>query len=94
VNVRTSLACAVACASLVSTAAGRAVAADAGAPPTLQAVMVVSRHGVRSQAASGVRDAGMRALVAIPGCPSLDCALASFDAIIATSVDPRFVAPW
>ena len=57
-NVRTSLACAVACASLVLIAAGRAVAADAGAaPPVLQAVVVVSRHGVRSPTKLGELDA-------------------------------------
>lgn len=57
-SVRTSLACAVACASLFSLAAGRAVAADAGAaPPALQAVVVVSRHGVRSPTKLGELDA-------------------------------------
>jgi len=57
-NVRTSLACAVACASLVLIATGRAVAADAGAaPPVLQAVVVVSRHGVRSPMKLGELDA-------------------------------------
>jgi len=36
----------------------------------------------------------MRASVAIPGCPSLDCPIATFDAVLDASGDARFVAPW
>jgi len=36
----------------------------------------------------------LRVPVYVPGCPSLDCPLATFRKIVAAAVDPRFVAPW
>jgi 4-phytase / acid phosphatase len=35
-----------------------------------------------------------RVRVYLPGCPSMDCPIGTFDAIVQRAVDPRFVSPW
>ena len=35
-----------------------------------------------------------RVPVYIPGCPSLDCPLPVFDAVVKAAVDPHFVGTW
>jgi hypothetical protein len=54
--------------------------ADTVAPSDLRLVVVVSRHGV--------------APVFVPGCPGLDCPLATFDRVANAAIDPAFVATW
>lgn len=36
----------------------------------------------------------LRAPVYVPGCPSLDCPIATFSTIVNEAVDPAFVKPW
>ncbi len=35
-----------------------------------------------------------RVPVFIPGCPSLDCPIPSFDHVVASAIDPAYVIPW
>jgi 4-phytase / acid phosphatase len=35
-----------------------------------------------------------RVQVYVPGCPSMDCPIGTFDTVLRNAIDPRFVSPW
>lgn len=68
---------------------------DAAREPFVRAFFVAqSLDAMRAGAAAPAARTPDRAPVYVPGCPSLDCPLATFDRVVAGAIDPQFVGAW
>ncbi len=63
----------------------------AGHQPFVRAFfMVQSLDGMRE----GRGESPLRVPVYVPGCPGMDCPLATFSKVVGSAIDPAFIAPW
>jgi 4-phytase/acid phosphatase len=67
------------------------VHAGAGASATVRTYYTAQSL---DQMRAGATAPPARVPVYVPGCPSFNCPLATFDAVVARALDPAFVAPW